>query len=65
MKITIEIKNCQNCPNVKIEPDYYGDSWDRCHKWLCKANKNKIIERYISWNEENKVEVPGWCPCKK
>ena len=61
-KILIEIKGCKECPFVDISRDYTADSWEHCEKYVCKKQHNKIIERYVDWNE--KVAVPDRCPIK-
>jgi len=62
VKIEVEIESCANCPFVKIEKVYTGDSWEDVQKWMCTKENNKIIHSYHEWND--KTEVPKWCPIK-
>lgn len=64
MKIEIEIKNCKGCPFLKTERYYNSDSWETAYNWFCSKKGNKKIEGYVEWHEEDKVEIPSWCPYK-
>jgi len=61
-KITIEIKNCKECPHFKEERHYTSDSFETAFDWFCKKKKNKKIAGYVEWND--KIEVPDWCPLR-
>lgn len=61
MKITIDIKSCQECPHFHSETISTGDSWDRPEKWTCKK-ANKVIDGYHDWYD--KTPIPEWCPIK-
>jgi len=61
----IKIQSCAECRESLSTRPYTDDSFELAFDWLCKANKNKIIAGYVSWNELN-PKVPKWCPklCK-
>lgn len=62
-KITIEIKNCKECPHFKEERHYTSDSFEMAFDWFCKKKNNKKIAGYVEWHEEKDVKIPDWCPC--
>ena len=67
-KIVLEIKTCQQCPFFEKDRYYSGDSWETAFNWFCckvkEDGKSKKIVGYVEWHEEDKVEVPDWCPIK-
>ena len=63
-KITIEIKTCRDCPFFEEKRHYTADSFELAHDWFCKAKNNAKIAGYVEWHEEDKVQVPDWCPVK-
>ncbi len=63
MEIKINIKNCSECPFVKIEKVYTADSWEDVSKWSCTKKKNKTIHEYVEWNDKI-TKIPDWCPVK-
>jgi hypothetical protein len=65
IKIDLDLKNCEKCPNFDERPGEYvsPDSFEGPNfDWYCKANGKKI-RGYVEWNERNKISVPDWCPC--
>ncbi len=63
MKISFDIKNCQECPFLDSSRSYSTDGWDRVTDWTCKR-VNKSISKCIDWHEESKIPIPEWCPIK-
>lgn len=63
MKIEIEIISCKQCPHFKQERYYTEDSWE-AYNWFCKKVGNKKIQGCVELYDENKVEIPEWCPLK-
>jgi hypothetical protein len=67
-KVTIqrEITSCSQCEFQREERHYTEDSWELAHDWHCDQDKEnpRKIQGYISWNEENGVEIPSWCPLR-
>ena len=59
MKIEIEITSCKQCPHFKQERYYTEDSWEPYKK----AEVIKI-QGCVELYDENKVEIPEWCPYK-
>ncbi len=64
-KITIDIESCHECPFIKRERIYTGDSWEEAYDWFCTKvvnakGENKKIQGYVEWRD--KVKVPDWCP---
>jgi len=41
VKIEVEIESCANCPFVKMEKVYTGDSWEDVQKWMCTKENNE------------------------
>jgi hypothetical protein len=64
MKIQLEIKTCKECPFFEEKRMYTADSWEMPYDWFCKKAKNRKIAGYVEWHEEDKVEIPKWCPVK-
>ncbi len=77
-KVYLEIKKCSDCAFFKEGWPYSTDGWDRMVDWLCtnpkfkKAkDKEKKVVGYkkiaggVEWHEENKIEIPDWCPLRK
>lgn len=60
-KIVLNIETCKGCPFFKEERFYTEDSFDLAYDWFCQK-KSKKIAGYVSWNEDNSVKVPSWCP---
>lgn len=61
-KITLEIKQCSECPYIKTETVYEEDSFSRDEDWFCtktKRKKNKIAGM-VHWTEQ--PSIPEWCP---
>ncbi len=57
---SLEITNCNQCPN-KIETNPYStDGWDRMIDWECTAfgEGNKGIQGAVEWHEVRKIKVP-------
>jgi hypothetical protein len=63
-KITLEINSCKECPFLKVERMYTGDSWEEAYNWFCKKEDNKKIRGYVEWNDVDKIKIPDWCPIK-
>jgi hypothetical protein len=62
-KITLEIKNCSECPHFRTENPWSSDGWDRMVDWVChKTSSPRKIEGSVEWHEESKIRVPDWCP---
>ena len=61
-KIVIEIKSCRECPFFKITEVSSTDGWDRGEDWYCVKAGGKIAG-FVEWHEEDKIEIPKWCPC--
>lgn len=63
--ITIEIKNCLECPYVHSEKLYTGDSWEHAYDYFCSKTSptSKKIAGYIEWPSEM-PDIPDWCPCR-
>lgn len=61
-KITLEIKNCKDCPYMKETNHYSTDGWDRMVDWVCLKADQKKIAGTVEWHEERKIKVPEWCP---
>lgn len=61
-KIVLEVRDCQDCPFVKSEYVYTGDSWDHMYDYFCQKADNKKVAGAIEWRSEM-PEVPEWCPC--
>jgi len=61
MKITIDIKDCRECPFFKITGTSSTDGFDRGEDWYCDKAK-KPIASFVEWNE--RPEIPKWCPAK-
>jgi hypothetical protein len=59
---------CQECKFCKKDRFYTADSFEHEYNWSCTnpfglghGQDSRIIENYVSWNEENRVETPSWC----
>ena len=63
-KITIEIESCRQCPFFKEGPPQSTDGFDRGHDWFC-TSADKMIEPFVEWHEEKKIQIPDWCPARK
>ena len=64
IKITIEIKSCKECPHFQKENLWSSDGWDNMEDWVCTKDEIKTIQSAVEWWEEDKIEIPEWCPCK-
>ena len=68
MKISIEITDCKQCPNCKIDRVYTADSFEQIYMLSCKKQfdpqimTHKVISSYSEWNDKD--FVPEWCPQK-
>lgn len=77
-KLTLEVKDCQDCPNCKRTKYYTEDSWEHAEDFWCTlvAADNtkdrdpqrhgmvyKKIAGYVEWRKEM-PEVPEWCPIR-
>lgn len=60
---TIQISSCKKCPFFKMGLSQTTDGWDRGHDWICTAKDDKLIMGFVEWHEEDKIEIPSWCPC--
>jgi hypothetical protein len=61
VKILLDIKNCSECPFVRMKKVYTSDSWENVEEWSCsKTDDFKVITSYHEWNDKEKV--PDWCP---
>jgi len=68
MTITLEITNCQDCPNHKNVPSSStGDSFDMIDQdTVCTlANNREITVANRPWEIRRNSEIPDWCPLKK
>jgi hypothetical protein len=64
MEIKIDIKNCKECPYINQKRYYSPDSFEApSFDWYCKK-VDKKIRGYVEWHEEDKIEIPSWCPCR-
>lgn len=63
MKITVEIKNCKDCPFWKKGPMQSTDGFDSGSDWFCGKTGN-LIQGFVEWHEVKDVEIPDWCPLK-
>lgn len=62
-KITLDIKNCKECPHFKATNQWSSDGWDRMEDWMCtKVEPNQKIAGAVEWHEEKKIKIPEWCP---
>lgn len=61
-EIKLNIKNCSECPFIKIEKVYTGDSWEDVNKWSCTKKRNKTIQ-YVD-RDDKITTIPDWCPQK-
>ena len=61
-KIVLDIKECDECPFIKMEVVYEEDSFSRDNDWFCKKTKRKknMIAGSVHWTEH--PEIPDWCP---
>ena len=64
-KAVLEITNCKQCPHWSQERYYTADSFELAFDWFCGKCDNKKIQGYVEWHEEEKIEVPDWCPLIK
>jgi hypothetical protein len=55
-----EIKNCKECPFMKITETYSTDGFDKMDTWFCDKSKKKI-QGDVEWHEESKIKIPEWC----
>ena len=63
--IQLEINSCRDCPFFTTANQWSSDGWDRMEDWMCKhSDPHKKIEGSVEWHEENKIEIPDWCPIK-
>lgn len=63
-KALLEITNCQDCTHFKQGHAQSTDGFDRGHDWHC-TKADKCIAGFVEWHEENKIEIPKWCPILK
>lgn len=64
-EIKLEIKNCLECPFLEYKRYYSPDSFEvPSYDWYCKKFNNKSIRGYVEWHEENKIQIPDWCPIR-
>jgi len=65
---TLVIKSCSDCPNIRKEPQYTSDSWERANNWYCTEteleNDGKKIAGYVEWMDIKDIKVPEWCPLR-
>jgi hypothetical protein len=65
MKIELDIKNCKECPCWKEGKFVCTDDFDGGYDWICEGGKKpKKIAGFVEWHEEDKIEIPKWCPKK-
>lgn len=57
----IMVKYCDQCPYLKVEPDYSEDSFEYLSKHICGKNK-KVLRRWIEVFDKNKTKIPKGCP---
>lgn len=66
-KISIEIKNCIECPFIKTilanEPFKNGNTDFSKFDWFCEKSK-KQIQKEVEFFEVDKIEIPKWCEIK-
>ncbi len=58
----LPITHCSQCPFLEMKRHYTADSFEHEYNWYCKKKNDKVIENYVSWNEEKDVKIPKWCP---
>jgi len=65
--ITLQIKDCSQCPHHYTSPYPTSDSFERPEYWWCKIvpdetthTKFAKVAGYVEWND--KIEIPEWCP---
>jgi hypothetical protein len=56
----IEIKDCNECKDLKTSRTPTGDSFDVAYDWICGIN-NKKIQSYVCTFDKN-PPIPAWCP---
>lgn len=61
--VHLEITNCQDCPFMRPERLYTGDSFELCFDWKC-SKKHFAIIASMEWNDKP-PPIPAWCPLRK
>lgn len=62
-KVSIDIRNCKDCPFFDERNPWSSDGWDRMVDWYCKKS-NVVIQGCVEWYEESKIQIPEWCEIK-
>lgn len=64
--IATEISSCRECKHFSTTNQCSTDGFDRMEDWVCKHGEGKPrkIQGAVEWHEENKIEVPDWCPLR-
>ena len=61
MKVSIDIKSCDDCPHL----DHNGRLQKTTH-WCCdKTNDHKKIKVMEKCGESHPIKIPNWCPLAK
>jgi hypothetical protein len=59
--IALKIDSCSECPFLKTEKVYTGDSFEDIQKWKCKKARDKVITSCHEWSDKLPA-IPSWCP---
>lgn len=54
-------KQCNHCKFFTTKNHWSTDGFDHMEDWFCKKEE-KTIQSSVEWHEENKIEIPSWCP---
>ena len=64
-EISMEIKNCEQCPKVKIVfSDSVVDDFEVAWDYYCTEVGNRKVAEYIEHDWEM-PSIPSWCPLKE
>lgn len=62
IEVKIPLTTCRKCPHFSEERMYTADSFEIPFNWFCNHGEKRKIRGYVEWHEEDKIEIPNWCP---
>ena len=63
VEVSLKIKYCDACPNMRSERFHTADSFEFVQEWTCNEHKNKRITLFEMFDA--KPDIPKWCPLRK
>jgi hypothetical protein len=62
VSLNLEIKICTECPNIRSNRVYTGDSFENLRMYICRAAGGREIGTLDTFEKLEKI--PQWCPLR-